>query len=105
MRSLKALVAFMGLLIVVGLGILAYGIYVKFGDMAEREAAGPGETWSGDALVSIPAGGRVEETLIGDGRLVVRVALPGGAQRLIVFDLATGARIGAIDLALEGAAQ
>ncbi len=105
MRSLKALVAFMGLLIVVGLGILAYGIYVKFGDMAEREAAGSGEIWSGDVRVSIPAGGRVEETLVDDGRLVVRVALPGGAQRLIVFDLATGAQIGAINIESGGAAQ
>ena len=105
MRSLKALVVFMGLLIVVGLGILAYGIYLKFGDMAAREAAGPSETWSGTARASIPPGGRIKETLIGDGRLVVRVALPDGGQRLIVFDLATGAKIGAIELAQEGAAQ
>ncbi len=39
MCSLKTLVIIMGVFIVVGMGILAWGIAVKLGEMVEQDAA------------------------------------------------------------------
>ena len=97
MQALKALVVFMGLLIVVGLGIFAYGISMKFDEMADRETT-ESQAWPEGLRVKLPPGGRIEETVIGDGRLVLRVALREGGQRLIVFDLETGKQVGAIEI-------
>lgn len=111
MQALKALVIFMGVLIVIGMGILAYGISVKFGEQVEQEATtSPGPpamtppSWDGDLAVAVPAGAQVAETLVAEGRMIVRLALPDGGQRYVVVDLATGRRLGAVDLSpREGA--
>jgi len=38
------------------------------------------------------------ETSIGDGRIVVRLSLVDGSQRLLLIDADTGGRIGAVNL-------
>jgi hypothetical protein len=85
MQALKALVIFMGVLIVVMMGVVAYGVVVKFGDVMDGEdAAGP----------MVPVGA---PAMAGVWDRNLHVA----SQRYLVFDLDTGTRIGAIDLELE----
>lgn len=122
MQALKALVIFLGVLIVIGMGVLAYGIMMKFDEWRAREddAAAPTpvveaassvaapaapEVWAGDVKVAVPAGARVAETVVADGRLILRLSLAGGGQRYLIFDLATGRRIGAIELQPDGGGQ
>lgn len=112
MQVLKALVVFMGVLIVVGMGILAYGISVKFGQKTEQEAVSstPSRTpaaapWPGDIEVTIPAGAQVAETIAAEGRMIVRLALPDGRQRFVVVDLVGGRQLGAVELAPQGGAK
>ena len=112
MQALKAVVIFMGVLIVIMMVVVAYGVVVKFGDVMDGEdAAGPGlpvgapvmqGAWERDLRVAVPAGARVAETVLADGRMVVRMVLPDDSQRYLVFDLGTGEQLGAIDLEPEG---
>jgi len=120
MRALKAIVIFLGVLIVIGMGVLAYGITKKFDEwqakkddgpasVVEIAPSGPGpvitEVWTEDAKVRIPAGARVAETVVGEGQMIVRLSLADGAQRFLIFDLGTGKQIGAIELQPEGGVQ
>ena len=106
MQALKALVIFLGVLIVIMMGIVAYGIVVKFGDVMEGEetAQAPvlSRAWESNPRVSLPAGARVVGTVVADGRMVVRLELPDGSQRYLVFDLDGGEQLGTIDLDAEG---
>ena len=120
MQALKALVIFLGVLIVIGMGILAYGIMLKFGEWQAKKdgeatpaplvAVAPAatapvvaEVWTGDLKVAVPAGARVAETVVTDGRMIVRLSLADGSQRYLIFDLGTGRQIGAIELQPGGA--
>lgn len=117
MQALKSLVIFLGLLIVIGMGILAYGIMVKFDEWQARKdgEATPAplavttpvvaEVWTDDLRVAVPAGARVVETVVADGRMIVRLSLADDSQRYLIFDLGTGRRIGAIELQPDGGAQ
>ncbi len=109
MQALKVLVIFMGVLIIVGMGLVAYGIAVKFGRVAER-AEGPvatatGLAWSEDVRIRIPPGARVADVTLDDGRMVVRVMLADGGAMLLLFDPDTGTRLGRLELVPEGEAQ
>ncbi|MBE9558333.1 MAG: hypothetical protein IMF08_15855 [Proteobacteria bacterium] len=118
MQALKALVIFLGVLIVIGMGVLAYGIMLKFGEwqakndgeamsLAEIAPSAPvpvvTEVWTSDLKVVVPAGARVAETVIADGQLIVRLSLSDDSQRYLIFDLGTGKQIGAIELQPGGA--
>ncbi len=109
MQALKALVIFMGVLIIVGMGLVAYGIAVKFGKVAERDAdavvAATGQAWPQDVRVAIPYGARIAEVTLADGRMVVQVTLADGGARLLVFDAVTGTRLGTLELVPEGDGQ
>lgn len=120
MQALKALVIFLGVLIVIGMGVLAYGIMLKFGEwqakkdgeatsLVEIAPSAPvpvvTEVWTGDLKVAIPAGARVAETVVADGQMIVRLTLADDSQRYLIFDLGTGRRIGAIELQPGGGAQ
>lgn len=114
MQALKALVIFLGVLIVIGMGILAYGIMLKFGEWQAKKdvetTPAPlavttpvvAEVWTGDLKVAIPAGARVAETVVADGQLIVRLSLADDSQRYLIFDLGTGRQIGAIELQPSG---
>lgn len=117
MQALKALVIFLGVLIVVGMGILAYGIMLKFDEWQARKeaeqqavpaAAGTpvvAEVWTGELEVPVPAGASVAETVVAEGQMIVRLSLPDGGQRYLIFDLGTGKQVGSIQLRPEGNAQ
>lgn len=110
MQTLKALVIFLGVLIVIGMGIFAYGVAMKFGTVADgNDTAGvvapvPVKPWE-RVRISLPAGARVAETVVADGRMVVRLVLADDGQRYLIFNLEDGAKLGEIDFEPEAGAQ
>ena len=117
MQALKALIIGMGLLILAGFGVVGVTLYNRAtapedsggkaesaGDAAPDAATGAGaETKAplpsfGLARLGLPAGSRVVETTAEGGRLMLRVRDPAGAETIHVIDLATGARLGTIEI-------
>ena len=107
MRALKALVIVMGVLILAGMGLVAYAI-VKRVAAPERVAqpaapsalpasAAPPHPF-GPVEISLPSGARIARTRTSGERLIVELELAGGGERLLVIDLATGGLVGTIDL-------
>ena len=101
--ALKALVIFLGLLIVGGVVVIGLTIY-------QRATAPDGESAAPEALpavaaagfgtrrIGLPQGADLVEAMAEGERLILIVALPDGAQRVIVLDLASGAELGRVDL-------
>ncbi len=95
MRGLKILVIVMGVMLVAGFAVLIGVITVRMSrggpaaTIARPFAGGP---------IDIPRGARIEAMTVGADRLVLGLALPEGDRQLVVIDLATGARLGAIEL-------
>jgi hypothetical protein len=88
MAALKAIVVGLGLLIVGVAGLIGYELYKRGVGQAEAAFAKPAAH-----RVVIPEGA----TGAGD-RLVLRLSLPGGAERLVILDLARGgAPVGSVD--------
>lgn len=110
MKALKGLVAFLGLLLVVGLGALGYGLYSN----AHLKKAGPAVTAStatapstaefGSVRVPLPAGSRVEQ-MIGVGDRVVLRLTGGGPEQLLVIDPGQGRIVGGFVLTPEPAVR
>lgn len=90
MEKLKYLVIFLGILIVLGLGLLVYGIATKAGKLAEGPSTVDGAT------VPLPAEAKVVEMVSGENRLFVRVESVDGEQILIFDD--KGRELGTITL-------
>ena len=94
-RLLKAVVIVFGLVIAGGLGVLLVAIGQRAGGLAgDRAGALP------IALdrVDLPPGAQVLEVELDGNRIAVRVANSDGGEQLLIYDLASGARIGAISL-------
>lgn len=101
MKAIKALVAFMGALLVAGLALLGWGLYSQSGKLATKaklSAVASGDF--GAVSVPLPAGAQVQQALVAGDRVVVRVT-GGGPERLIVLDPATGTVAGSFVLTLE----
>ena len=101
MKAIKALVAFMGALLVAGLALLGWGLYSQSGKMATK--AKPSAIVSGDfgaVSVPLPAGAQVQQALVAGDRVVLRIT-GGGPERLIVLDPSSGAIAGSFVLTLE----
>ncbi len=104
--GLKILVAVMGVMIIVGVGIVAYTIISRMnaGEPIAGAAREPVRKWPspkafGDVDVKLPAGAVVEEMESGLRRLTVRIRTADGEQHILVFDLADGRKLGTIRLA------
>jgi hypothetical protein len=91
MLGLKVLVGVMTVLLIAGFGVLAGGLL-----MQAKRGSGGGDAGFGTAELTLPPGGKVMETAIQGDRVVLRVALPDGEERLHVFDVASGRAIGTI---------
>lgn len=89
MTTLKVLVFGMAVLLILGFGVLIGGIVMKL----QRMDGGGG---FGAAEVTLPAGARVVETTVSADRVIVRIALPDGEERLQVIDVANGRTVGTI---------
>jgi hypothetical protein len=96
MRALKLLVIVMGVLLVAGAAALAVAIAYRLNHAAAISAAGA--TNGGSAAISLPTGAKIVSTEVSNGRIVARIDLPEGGVELMIFDLATGARISTVDL-------
>jgi hypothetical protein len=95
MRGLKILVVVMGVMIVIGTTALIAGIAIKVSH--NRPAVGAARPFAASAI-DIPRGARIEAMTAAPNRLILDLALPDGERRLVVIDLATGARLGTIEL-------
>lgn len=87
MRWLKVMVVAMGVMIIAMLTLLVVA--------GVRQADAPA---AADITIELPPGAIVQETLTGEGRIVVRAGLPDGGTRLFLMDIETGARIGTVTL-------
>lgn len=104
-KAIKALVAFMGVLLVAGLAVLGWGLSNtagKAGKPRPAAAAVAAGADFGNVNVLVPAGSRIEQTLVVGDRLVLR--LSGGAERLLVIDPVAGAVAGSFVLTPEAPA-
>jgi hypothetical protein len=118
--GLKFLVIFMGILIIVGIGVIAYTIISRLaaGGKATqaptqvveqiKAPATPVRKWQprplkpfGDVSAKIPAGSVIEDMETGRRRLILRLRLASGQQALHIFNLTTGERLGVISLQAE----
>ncbi|MGE0724405.1 MAG: DUF6476 family protein [Alphaproteobacteria bacterium] len=90
MQALKALVILMGILIVAGIAVIGFTI-------ANRLATPPaGAPDFGERALGLPAGTTILSATPGDGRLILLVRLPDGANRVVIVDPATGRRLGTL---------
>jgi Family of unknown function (DUF6476) len=94
MRGLKILVLVMGIMLVVGFAALMAVIAGR----VSRGGPAPTAARAFAAAIDVPRGARIEAMTTGTDRLVLGLALPEGGRQLMVIDLATGARIGTIEL-------
>jgi hypothetical protein len=95
MRALKILVVVMGVLLVGGAVALVYAVVARVQRGPAQAAIAPGPRHV-EAL--LPPGARVVTTELTGDRLVVRIALADGAERLLLFDARTGAAVAVLDL-------
>ncbi len=104
MRALKALVIGMGILILIGFAAVVVAVIQRTGDDGDDgpstvRSGVPTERAFGDVRVKLPSGAQVIGTAADGGRLIVHLRLAGGEARILVIDLATGKRLGAIEFA------
>ncbi|CAA7622317.1 hypothetical protein [Magnetospirillum sp. SS-4] len=110
MKALKALVAFLGLLLVIGFAALGYGLYTgaHLKGTAASSSSSPSSSAAvpsavaefGTVQIPLPAGSRIDQmSTVGD-RVVLRLS-GGGPERLLVIDPAGGKVAGAFVLAPE----
>ncbi len=108
MQALKALVILMGVLIVAGVGLLAYGLMTRTGeDGAEGGQASSGSETPrqsspleefGTLELALPDGCVVAGSELSGDRLVVRFSgqVERGCQQVVVIDLASGRVLGRV---------
>jgi len=92
MRALKILVVVMGVMLIGGFTFLVAVVASRL----PRGASVP-RSFAATAI-DIPRDARIEAMTAGADRLVLELVLPEGRRQLVVVDLATGARLGTIEL-------
>ena len=92
---MKIVVVVMGIMLVVGFAAL---VAVIAGRVAHREPTAAGGRPFPTTGFDIPRGARVEAMATASNRLILDLVLPAGERQLVVFDLATGTRLGTIEL-------
>lgn len=95
MRALKVVVVVMGVMILAGVAVL---VVVIAGRLSRGGAGTASSQPFAAAPIELPSGARIETMSVGGDRLVVDVLLPDGDRQLVVIDLVTGRRLGAIPL-------
>lgn len=101
MKALKTLVISMGLLIVIGLGFVGYGL--TRGKSHPAPAATPGTTDLAALFATrypLPKGTRLEQAFAAGDRVVLRLSGAEG-DKLVLLDSRTGQLAGTIDLTQE----
>jgi hypothetical protein len=100
MQALKALVIFLGVLILAGVTVVAVTVYkratVKLGEPAA--ASQPAQAF-GKKQVPLPDGAHLEEVTSSGGRIILTLRLADGTPRILVLDLKSGDELGQFDFA------
>lgn len=91
MRALKILVVVLGVMLVLGTVALVVAVVNRVNHPQAVPSIAASE-------IDLPAGARVSGSETSGDRLVVRVALPDGAEELLIFNLTTGARVASVIL-------
>ncbi len=101
MRALKALVIIMAILIAAGIAVLVV-MAVERGRQVMAPGAEPAPATAprafGERNVEIPEGARVLGLTAEGERLVLRLGLVGGGERLLVIDMGSGETLGTLTL-------
>ena len=112
MKALKVSVVLMGVLILVGLAVVAITVARRgsappvpaesargAGPAVSPPLAGAAPAGFGEATVTIPAGFAPVETRAEGDRMLIRLEGPGHAARILVIDLRTCHTLGTVVLA------
>lgn len=110
MKAIKALVIGMGILIVVGLGVLVWGLLRSGKELGQAapavqvplagsEAVAPGGYYATDLV--LPAGARVVGMQSVGGLLALHVIGEAGPGKLLMLDPRTGRLAGTVSLGTE----
>jgi hypothetical protein len=94
-RALKIAVVVMGVMLVVGAVVLIGAIAARVSHKPAEPATKP--TFIAPAI-DLPQGARIEAMTAGSDRLIIDLLLADGTRQLLIFDLATGQRLGTIPL-------
>jgi hypothetical protein len=94
-RALKILVVVMAVMILAGVATL---IVVIAGRLSQSGPQGATSQPFAASPIEFPSGARIEMMSAGSDRLVLAIMLPDGNRQLLIIDLATGRRLGAIPL-------
>ena len=100
MQALKALVIFLGVLIVAGMGLLVYGLMTRVSWQKDDAGQAAVDTARPFGLIeaALPKGAKVAGVSVDGGRAIVDIRLSNGGAELRVYDLATGQAHGSIRL-------
>ena len=90
MLALKNIVGLLTVLLVAGFVALIAGLITQ-----SKQRADPG---FGAAELTLPAGARVAETAASGDKLVLRVTLANGEERLLILDINSGKLLGSVVL-------
>ncbi|MHA1114488.1 MAG: DUF6476 family protein [Alphaproteobacteria bacterium] len=91
MQALKFLVIGMGVLIFAGLAVIVVTLASRNNDTGDAPPLVAHD-------IALPAGAELRDATLSEGRLVLRLAMPGGAARVLVYDLDDGRPVGRFDL-------
>lgn len=116
MQGIKALVIFMGVLIVAGMVALVYGMITQVGKLSDNDKASsetviPTEGVQsntkgfGSIAAPLPNGAEVLETDISGSVMTLRYRRPDGIQEILVLDLGAGESLGTVSLQPTGGAE
>lgn len=95
MRALKVLVVVMGVMLVVGFAAL---VAIIAGRVSRGGPAATAAHGFAAPAIDIPRGARIEAMTAWSDRLILALELPEGGRQLVVINLATGTRLGTIQL-------
>ena len=85
----------MGIMLIAGFAAL---IFVIAGRVSHWRAGVAVSHSFPTTAIEIPRGARIEAMTTAPDRLILDLVLPDGGRQLVVLDLATGARLGTIEL-------
>ena len=100
MAWLKGLVIFMGVLIVLGLGVIAVTMAKRGGKMMEGTTAPVAGAFVHSQL-NVGEKCEIVESRTDNGRLLLWIDGPGPCRRIVILDIATGTQLGVISIQPE----
>ena len=101
LRVLKVLVVVMGIMIVVGVAVIVATIVSR---LSESAVDAPPSLPTGalqrfeDTQITIPSGYHVRDMQVDGNRLILRLESESNPVKVLVVDLSTGQRLGALEL-------